>query len=316
MRHAVFTFCIDLQKDPVAAHILAALKAERALVATSIEIDGRPVLQVAGSNDSILSIVTTNEVISHNYARYAPILNRHFGTADLIGIVNWHEGANAPNAIFTVQTTGDMASGTFSIVNPKITRGLLLAIEHERSRAGLEFRTFAEATHWSGIKYAYPGARLADLKPSAVDIEIGSSPADWTNPLAARVLARALLRTFERVDEPVQSLLCIGGVHFEPSFTNAVLERREGLPLAVSHLLPNHWVVSEGYDQDSRLADLRTCVNSIQGGVQVIVHHDKLKAPYKALARRLADEIAVPIVSHKKLRLPQGTSAEANESAS
>jgi D-tyrosyl-tRNA(Tyr) deacylase len=303
MRHAVFAFCINLEKDPAAAYVLAALKAERPLVPTSVEIDGHTVLQVKGSENTILSIVATDEVVSHAYAHYAPILNNQFGSADFIGMVNWHEGANAPNAIFTVQTTGDMASGTFSSVDPRITRGLLLAIENERLAIGLhDFQTFAEATHWSGVMYGYPGARLSDLKPSAIDIEIGSSPADWSNPVAARVLARSLLRAFERIEEPVRSFLCIGGVHFEPSFTRAVLEPREGLPIAVSHVLPNHWLVSEGYDREARLSDLRACARSIRGGIQAIVNHDKLKASYKTVARCLADELQVPILSHKKLR--------------
>ncbi|WP_271612184.1 D-aminoacyl-tRNA deacylase [Bradyrhizobium sp. CCBAU 21362] len=250
-----------------------------------------------------MSIVRTDDVVSNNYARYAPILNDRFGSADVIGIVNWHEGANAPNAIFTVQTTGDLATGIFSAVDPQITRGLLLAIEDERVASGLlDFTTYLEATHWSGVKMGDPGNRLADLKPSAIDIEIGSSPSDWANPLAARVLARSLLRTFDRVGEPVQSVLCIGGVHFEPGFTRAVLESPDGLPIAASHVLPNHWLVSNGYDQENRLAHLRGCVNSIRGGIQSIIFHDKLKAPYKAVARLLAEELGVPMLSHKKLR--------------
>ncbi|MFK4495963.1 hypothetical protein ABIF86_000254 [Bradyrhizobium japonicum] len=44
------------------------------------------------------------------------------------------------------------------------------------------------------------------------------------------------------------------------------------------------------------------CVRSIRGGVQSINFHDKLKAPYKRVARLLADELEVPILSHKKLR--------------
>ncbi|WP_407151125.1 D-aminoacyl-tRNA deacylase [Bradyrhizobium sp. ORS 86] len=303
MRHAVFVFCMVPEKDPVAAHVLNALKAERILIPTGAEIDGHPVLKIPGLLDTTISIVTTDEYVSNDYARYVPTLNHCFGDADVIGIVNWHEGANAPNAIFTVQTTGDLATGTFSPVDPRITRGLLLAIEDERVASGLhEFQTYLEATHWSGVKAGSSGTRLAELKPSTIDIEIGSSPADWTNPLAARVLARALLRTFDRMEDPVQSVLCLGGIHFEPSFTRAVLQPRDGLPMAASHVLPNHWLVSEGYDHESRLVDLKACANSIVGGVQAIVYHDKLKAAYKGVARLLAEELGVPLISHKKIR--------------
>ncbi|WP_026202822.1 D-aminoacyl-tRNA deacylase [Bradyrhizobium sp. WSM2793] len=303
MRRAVFIFCVVPEKDPVASHVLNALKAECTLFPTGAEIDGRPVLDVPGLRDATVSIVATSEVVSSDYARYAPILNDRFGDADVIGIVNWHEGANAPNAIFTVQTTGDLASGTFSPVDPRIKRGLLLAIEGQRIASGLyDFQTCLEATHWSGVKAGNPGTRLADLGPSAIDIEIGSSPADWTNPLAAQVVARALLRTFDHMEDSVQSVLCMCGVHFEPSFTGAVLQLGDGLPIAASHVLPNHWLVSDGYDRESRLVDLRACVDSIVGGVQGIMYHDKLKAPYKGVARLLAEELCVPMISHKKMR--------------
>ncbi|MCK1526201.1 D-aminoacyl-tRNA deacylase [Bradyrhizobium sp. 182] len=303
MRHAVFICCVDPEKDPVAGHVLNALKSGCDLVPAGAEIDGHPILEILGLRDSRIYVVATDDVVSNHYGRYASILNERFGQVDVIGVVNWHEGANAPNAIFTVQTTGDLATGTFSPVDPRIIRGLLLAIEDERVASGLhEFKTYLEATHWSGVMAGDLGHRLADLKPSVVDIEIGSSPADWANPLAARVLARSLLRTFDRMDEPIHSVLCIGGVHFEPSFTNAVLTPYGDPPIAASHVLPNHWLVSNGYDRESRFVDLRECVRSIRGGIQSIVFHDKLKSSYKGVARQLAEELGVPMLSHRKLR--------------
>ncbi|MFK4495953.1 hypothetical protein ABIF86_000244 [Bradyrhizobium japonicum] len=60
-------------------------------------------------HDSKISVVTTSELVSYDYTRYAPLLNDRFGDASFIGVVNWHEGANAPNAILAVQTIGDLA---------------------------------------------------------------------------------------------------------------------------------------------------------------------------------------------------------------
>ena len=80
------------------------------------------------------------------------------------------------------------------------------------------------------------------------------------------------------------------------------MQPRDGLAIAASHVLPNHWLVSGGYDDEGRLADLRACANSVRGGIQGIIYHDKLKAPYKAVARRLADELCIPMLSHKKMR--------------
>ncbi|MCC8968216.1 hypothetical protein H8A95_39440 [Bradyrhizobium sp. Pear76] len=118
MKHAVFAFCTTPEKDPVARHILDALKAECTLVPTGAGVDGHAVLEVPGRSEARMSILTTDELVTYDYPRYAPILNNRFADADVIGIVNWHEGVNAPNSIFTVQTTGDLATGTFSPVDP------------------------------------------------------------------------------------------------------------------------------------------------------------------------------------------------------
>lgn len=63
--------------------------------------------------------------------------------------------------------------------------------------------------------------------------------------------------------------------------------------------------MSDGYDQESRLVDLRACVHSIVGGIQSIVYHDKLKAPFKGVARLLAEELGVPMLSLLRAALPK-----------
>lgn len=305
MKQAIFCFCVDPGKDPVAPHVLAALLAEREAVPTDVEIDGYPVLRIVHDGDAILSVVRTSEVISHDYPAYVPLLNRHFGSADVVGLVNWHQGNNAPNSIFTIQTTGDLAAGAFGPVDPKIVRSLLLAIEGERNEMSLDsFQTVVEATHWSGVQYGQGGRTLLELKPSVIDIEIGSVREDWENPDAAKVMARALPHVFDHADDPVISLLYLGGVHFEPSVTAAAFMATQGKPLMVSHMLANQWLVSEGYDRPERGADLLACALSIKGGVDAVVFHEKLKSNYKIAARQLAEQLGVLAISHKKLKNP------------
>lgn len=305
MRKSAFVFCLDLDRDPVAKHVYDALITEASVVETDDIIDDYPILQVVHDAQDVIHIVRTKDVLSHDYDRYASDINRLFGDHDYIGLVNWHQGANAPNAIFTVQTTGDMETGTFGRVDPKITRSLMRVIDQERVAAGLDrYRTWAEATHWSGVLYEASGTSVSKITPSIIDIEIGSSPEDWSDPAAAKVLARAILRSFDEYDESAQSLLCMGGVHFEAGFSLAVLSEMQAKPLAVSHILPNHWLVSEGYDQPERLEDLKSCVGSIAGGIDAVVFHDKLKSSYKQLARQLALDLGIPSFSHKKLKSP------------
>lgn len=303
MKSILLTFCTNLDNDPVSARVLERVLANGKFETTDLSVDGQPVLASRG-DDAVFYLMRIEMVLSHAYDRYAPFINQHFADVDAVVIVNWHEGAKAPNAIFTVQTSGDMKSGCFSTVDPRVARGLYLAIESARVQAGLDtFTTWMEATHWSGVIYGeQPGSHVELIKPSVIDVEIGSRPEDWSNQAAVDVMAHALPRMLDSWETPVKSVFCIGGIHFEPSFTDPVREYGAKHGIAISHILPNHWLVSEGYDQPERFDDLMNCVKSIKGGIDLIVFHDNLKGVYKDQARRLGETLAVQVISHKKFR--------------
>lgn len=306
MKHIVLAFCHDLAKDPVSAHVLAHVLGQRPFAETALRIDDAPVLEYR--DDTVrYQLLRLNTVLSHDYDRYAATINQHFGDADVLIVVNWHQGAKAPNAIFTVQTTGDMASGAFSPVDPAICRGLFLAIEKQRQLASLDaFSTWMEATHWSGVLYSeQSGTALQAIMPSVIDLEIGSSDEDWSNPIAAKVLAKAIFELHCPPSPTSLSLLGIGGTHFESGFTQLMRDHGETQGLALSHLLPNHWLVADGYDAPERLSALLACARSIKGGIDAVMFHDNLKGSYKEQVRRLAAELGVPALSHKKFRSPE-----------
>src|SRR5262249_21941411 len=99
-------------------------------------------------------------------------------------------------------------------------------------------------------------------------------------------------------------LLCVGGVHFEPSFRDAVLGCPAEYPIGVSHILANHWLVAGGYAGDSGRDKLRGCAASVVGGINGIAFHESLKGPQKAAVRGLAEELGIPAFSHRALRRP------------
>jgi D-tyrosyl-tRNA(Tyr) deacylase len=303
MKEILLVFCVDLQKDPVSARVLERMLELRPFVPTAIEVDGRSVLSCSDGKMTF-HLLRLDNVLSHAYERYSAAINEHFSSCDAVVIVNWHEGAKAPNSIFTVQTTGDMKSGHFSRVDPRVTRALFLSIEETRKSKHLDaFTTWMEATHWSGVVYGeQPGEYVSRIRPSVIDVEIGSCQEDWGNPLAADVMASALLELSHYDDATPVSLLCLGGVHFEPGFTNLVKEYGASQRVALSHILSNHWLVSEGYEDPSRLPSLLACGESIAGGVDAVVYHDNLKRSLKQQARQLAVRLGVPLLSHKKLR--------------
>jgi D-tyrosyl-tRNA(Tyr) deacylase len=254
--------------------------------------------------------VRTRDVVSHDYPKYLPLMNEHFSSFDFAGVVNWHEGRNAPDRILTVHTTGDVVSGHFGPAHPQYTRNLMLSLDAHRRRLGLDdFSVTSEATHWSGIVYGGSPELIPRYPVPLVDVEVGSSPESWSNKVAIEVVARSLTEVFgERGEEGgrLKTLLCVGGVHVEPSFASAVLSSGAEHPLAVSHILANHWIVAGGYDGEDGLARLVRGAESVLGeGVDAVVFHDSIKSALKQQARRLGERLGVPVFKHRALARPE-----------
>jgi len=304
-KNAVYFFCNNLSEDPVALHVYDSLCQERELEQTDLVIDGNPVQKAHDRHGNTLHFVRIDKVLSHDYPRYLPMLQEHFGHMDFAGVVNWHEGANAPENILCAHTTADIPSGAFGTADPKTLRNLLIGLDKHRKELSLDdFTVLTEATHWSGIPHGGDPMLITEYKVPVVDIEIGSSPECWNNSEAAKALGRSLFDIFDTEYTSGKSLLCVGGMHFDSTFRDAVFNEESPEPLLVSHILPNQWVVSGAYDNHQGLDRLHACVQSIVGGVDGIVFHDKLKGNYKERLRELSEELSIPIFKHKALRNP------------
>ncbi|HAK40516.1 MAG TPA: hypothetical protein DCM24_01785, partial [Synergistaceae bacterium] len=150
-KRAVFFFCGETI-DPVAGRVLQASKEIHPLEETGIIIDEEPARKYTDPSGNSLFFVRTQKVVSHDYNRYLPAMNSHFADFDVAGIITWHAGENAPDNILTSHTTGDVDSGNFGPANSHYLRNLLLAMEKNRLKAGLDdFIVTTEATHWSGM---------------------------------------------------------------------------------------------------------------------------------------------------------------------
>lgn len=302
---AAYFFCMSTDIDPVAKHVFDAVQTLLPLAPTSIMVDGFRVLSYDDAQGNRYWYVRLKKVLSHDYPRYLPLLNTHFTDVDFAGVVNWHEGANAPSSIFCVHTTGDVDSGLFGASRPQLTRALFLAIDANRKAVGLNtYRTLVEATHWSGIPHGGSPDLITRYPAPLVDIEIGSEPSSWGCREAILVLARSLHTIFQDNAPSSKSVLCGGGVHFEQAYTDAVFQDAD-YPLAVAHVLPNQWLVSGAYDTPAGITKLESCVTTIHGGVDLIAIHDKMKATYKAAFRQLGDRLGIPVVKHRTLRTPE-----------
>jgi D-tyrosyl-tRNA(Tyr) deacylase len=307
-RTAVFTLCPDRSRDKAAPGIWDALARTLELRDTGTQVEGFPVMEHLDAAGDRFVFIRTQVVVTTDNRRYMGALEPYFGVASLLGIVNWHEGGGAPEAIFTAHTIADSPSGQFGPVAPRLLRGMLFALEEARATAGLDrFTTWTEASHWSGTRYGQPPELLHAIPVPVLDIEIGSEPASWTDPRASEVVARALPGVFRNADAAGElvPLLCLGGLHFEPSFREAALGSGRPYGLGTGHILPNQWLVGGEYEEGDGLAMLRAAAQSIQGGIAAIVFHDNLKGPLKALGRALGEELGVPALKHQRLRNPE-----------
>ncbi|HBW37372.1 D-aminoacyl-tRNA deacylase [Desulfosporosinus sp. BICA1-9] len=305
-KKVVYFFCMNSNIDPVAGHVFNALSEMYSLNETDINIDNNPVLKHSDDIGNEFYFVKTHKVVCHDYRHYLPIMNRYFSDFDMAGLVTWHEGQNAPDGILSVHTTGDVDSGYFGNVDPVYMHNLLWFLEKNRIDAGLEdFRITTEATHWSGmINNGGTPDMIPQFPVPLVDIEIGSTPQSWSNYSAAKVIAQALTNVFNSNGKTQKNLLCVGGVHFEPAFASAVLQTWEDNAFGISHIIPNHWLVTGQYESEDGQGKLENCVKSIKGGIAGIAFHDNLKGAYKEQLRILGKKYNIPVFKHQLLRRP------------
>lgn len=304
----LFLFCRDTAIDPVAPHVYArACAMFQSRPITALTIEGAPVQMADLTNGDQLCLATTSTVPSYMYPTIAPELNEYFHNAAVIVVVNWHAGANAPERIFCAHTTADVVAGHFPSASATELTALLKAVEGRRAGAGLtSWRTLFEASHWSGSMVGRPAEELLAVRAPVVDYEIGSSGPDWGDPVAHQVMASAIgdLRTVR--DEVAPAAVFIGGTHFEPSLSEAILTR--GIVASVGHVLPNQWLVAGGYEQSDAVNKLVRAVQSFKEPVRYLVMHDGLKGPLKATVRAASEVLGIPLLNHRAFRegkLPQ-----------
>ncbi|MDR1073860.1 MAG: hypothetical protein LBL45_09340 [Treponema sp.] len=101
-------FCVDKNIDPVASNVFNYLQNSNNFIETKLTIDEFPVMEY--NNGNYFLFVRLTDVLSHNYIKYLPVLDQHFKEFDVAGVVNWHEGINAPDRILTIHSTGDAPS--------------------------------------------------------------------------------------------------------------------------------------------------------------------------------------------------------------
>ncbi|MCR3957104.1 MAG: D-aminoacyl-tRNA deacylase [Gudongella sp.] len=307
VKKVVYYMATKEDVDHVARRVYGMLEKSLQLEELDILVDGKPVMRYIDKNHYIYDFVRTDKVVCHDYRRYLPVMMERFSDYDVAGLITWHEGENAPDGILSVHTTGDVETGNFGKANPRFMHNILIALEKYRKMENLDdFFVTTEATHWSGIVYGDIGPEaILEYEIPIMDIEIGSSEDSWSNENAVRALAMSLLEIFSDDNLQLKNILCAGGTHFERGFSGEIFNTWEGQGFGISHVIPNQWLVSGEYENESGRDKLKECVASIEGGIQGIAMHDGLKGAYKQQLRNLGEELGIPVFKHQFLRKPE-----------
>ncbi len=307
-KKVVYYICTNEGRPGTVSHkVWEILDGKGLLKPAEMSFDNRKVMVHHDETGNEYYFAQSEIPICWDYPRYLTEMNEKFADFDFSGMITWHEGASAPPRVLTIHTIGDVNGGIYGPANPAYMRNILLAMESNRQNMGLEgYSTVTEATHWSGTAVGgSPPELILKYPVPMVDIEVGSEEGSWTDRAACEALAGALTHVFDSDGKRVHNLLCVGGIHFDPNFAQAALTQWEGNGLGISHIIANQWLVAGEYEEEHGLAFASAAADAIEGGIEAIVFHDKMKACYKDLVRALGEKYRIPVLRHQHIRQPE-----------
>jgi D-aminoacyl-tRNA deacylase len=148
---------------------------------------------------------------------------------DLIVFVSRHESQDH-KPIFSVHVPGNFSTAEFgglphtiSLAPANAMRAALREMAQQQARLGLQdFTVYYEGTHHG-----------PSLNTPALFVEIGSTLAEWTNPLAGTVVAHAAIAAIENMVQ-VEAAVGLGGSHCNRRLTSISLTS----DIAFGHIIP------------------------------------------------------------------------------
>lgn len=119
-------------------------------------------------------------------------------------------------------------------------------------------------------------------------IEIGSDETCWTDDSAGEVIASTLMRK-EEIDEGTV-LVCIGGGHYAPKFTDLARHKR----VSIGHMVPD-WAMSDLDKEGLRQALKKTKAEALY------LDRDSIKGTKRKKISQWVDELGVEVVTSDDL---------------
>ncbi|MEM1564392.1 MAG: D-aminoacyl-tRNA deacylase [Candidatus Bathyarchaeia archaeon] len=163
---------------------------------------------------------------------YAQNITDFSPTLELIIFLSRHSSEKGIPTL-SVHTPGNFGKAELGGISRKLSvapanamRTALKTMAHLAEEEGLAYKVSYECTHHG-----------PSLDRPTMFVELGSTPKQWTDIEAAKVIAHAAMETisnFEKRDAP--AALGIGGPHYNEKFTKIALESN----IAFGHIIPKY----------------------------------------------------------------------------
>ena len=212
---------------------------------------------------------------------YAQDLENAFIDLDLVVFISKHRSLSAIPTLST-HTPGNLGEARLGGVPRKVSispgnlmRDALKIMMKLKEELHLDYEVSYECTHHG-----------PSLNVPAMFIELGSSPRQWKDPRAAEVVAHATMEAISGFrGTPVDTVLGIGGPHYNKKFTKMALEDE----VAFGHVVPKYAVAI----LDSEI--LRQCIDrTVENVESTILDWKGIKGEYKLELIRMLREVNIP----------------------
>jgi len=220
------------QDDAASLNIATYLLQHYPFTETSERYEGHPLYSWQHHDKDIRLLTVTGELAYHQDLIDLP-------DVDLLVFVSRHESRDH-KPIFSVHVPGNFStaefgglSHTISLAPANAMRAALREMAAQQTRLGLtDFTVYYEGTHHG-----------PSLNTPTLFVEIGSAPAEWTNPVAGDVVAHAALAAIEN-ETSVEAAVGLGGSHCNRRLTSISLAS----DIAFGHIVPAYafkWLTPE-----------------------------------------------------------------------
>ncbi len=196
-------------KDPASLNIKEQILKHYIFNQTAKNYDENPVY-TADVNEKQVTLITLNRESVR-----AQDLPEKFPKAKLIVFISRHSSQSAKPTL-TVHTPGNFADAelgglprTVSVSPAVAMQTALKALMHYKESLSLNYEVSYEVTHHG-----------PSLNVPAMFVELGSSPQQWSDTVAAEAVAHSAMTAIANFEKPLSSaVLGIGGTHYNQQFT-------------------------------------------------------------------------------------------------